>query len=234
MTDTRYGIFLRPDPTTCWIVTQVTIALKRQFGLVSAGAFPPHATLVGNLHTKATEDELLSVLDEAFDGIGPLAVFNSGIERNGDRYGYNLNNDATGEALNAALGEVAERVRRAVQPLWNSPDQKDLFAPMLTAYSFAAHLSLAAHELAVDNRLSDEVGEFLAELPIVPPTSFVARWYSLFEFRSADWTGHWWEDMTWRHLRSWHVGSAAATGSDMISTADSACLTSPRLRSAQW
>ncbi|MGO4586843.1 hypothetical protein AB4Z38_23630 [Arthrobacter sp. 2RAF6] len=34
--------------------------------------------------------------------------------------------------------------------------------------------------------------------------SFTLRWYTLFEFR-ADWDGPWWEQMTWRHIKSWDV-----------------------------
>jgi hypothetical protein len=209
MTDIRYGIFLRPDAATCWTVTQVTIALQRQFGLVSAGAFPPHATLIGNLRTHASEKELTSALDAAFAGVQALPVYNKGIERNSDRYGYNLEEDATGTSINIPLSEVAQRVKEAVDPLYAPLEVDDFLTPGLSEYSFAAHLSLAAHELAVDNRLSDEVGEFLEGLPIEPPASFVARWYSLFEFK-ADWSGHWWEHMTWRHLRSWDVSTNSA------------------------
>ena len=41
----RYGVFLRPDPATSVAVTQITGQLRAQYGLVSAGAFPPHVTL---------------------------------------------------------------------------------------------------------------------------------------------------------------------------------------------
>ena len=200
MNDVRYGIFLRPDPATCWTVTQITLALNKQFGLVSAAAFPPHATLIGNLHTDTTEAGLISVLDTVFATIEPFSVFNHGIERESDRYGYNLNDDASGAAPNAAMANVALAVAQAIAPL--SVPVDDYAVTPVGSYKFAAHLGLAAHELYVDSRLSDEVGEFLAGLPLTPPISFVAKWYSLFEF-SADWSGYWWEDMSWRHLRSW-------------------------------
>ena len=45
----RFGVFLRPDPKTCAAVTQITSQLRAQYGLVSAGAFPPHITLAGSL-----------------------------------------------------------------------------------------------------------------------------------------------------------------------------------------
>ncbi len=45
----RFGVFLRPDPKTCAAVTQITGQLRAQYGLISAGAFPPHVTLAGSL-----------------------------------------------------------------------------------------------------------------------------------------------------------------------------------------
>jgi hypothetical protein len=203
LNDIRYGIFLRPDPATCWTVTQVTFALNRQFGIVSSGAFPPHATLIGNLCTDTTENELISVLDPVFENVEPFPVYNSGIDRKpSGTYEYNINLDASGKAPNEPLCRVADAVAKAVAPL--SVPVDDYLVTPVAEYRFAAHLGLAGHELFVDNRLSDEIGDFLAGLPLAPPASFVARWYSLFEFR-ADWTGHWWQDMSWRLVRSWEA-----------------------------
>ncbi|WP_086559279.1 hypothetical protein [Streptomyces africanus] len=203
LTDIRYGIFLRPDPATCWAVTQVTFALNRQFGLVSAGAFPPHATLIGNLCTQATETELITVLDSVFENVTPFPVYNHGITRTGTgSYEYNVNLDASGNRPNEPLGRVADAVAKAVVPL--SVPVDDFLVTPVADYRFAGHLALASHELAVDNRLSNEVGDFLAGLPLHAPESFAARWYSLFEFQ-ADWSSHWWQNMSWRHLHSWEA-----------------------------
>ncbi|MFL5999271.1 MAG: hypothetical protein ACJ736_34120 [Streptomyces sp.] len=203
LTDIRYGIFLRPDPATCWAVTQVTFALNRQFGLVSAGAFPPHATLIGNLCTRATEAELIAALDPVFENVTPFPVYNQGIARTGTgAYEYDINLDASGNRPNVPLGRVADAVAKAVAPL--SVPVDDFMVTPVAEYRFAAHLGLASHELAVDNRLSKEVGDFLAGLPLHAPESFAARWYSLFEFQ-ADWSGHWWQNMSWRHLHSWEA-----------------------------
>lgn len=204
LNDIRYGIFLRPDPATCWNVTQVTLALNKQFGLTSAGAFPPHATLIGNLATGATESDLVSALTPVFDNVRPIPVYNSGIVRTiKSTYEYNVNLDATGSHPNKPLGQIAAAVKEAVLPL--SVPVDDYWVTPVADYTFAAHLGLASHELSVDARLSDEVGDFIANLPLVPPpASFVARWYTLFEFR-ADWTGQWWNDMSWRHIKSWEA-----------------------------
>jgi hypothetical protein len=181
----------------------VTHALNKQFGLVSAGAFPPHITLIGNLCTQATEDELIAALDPVFDDVRPFPVYNSGIDRRGPgTYEYNVNLDESGNKPNEPLGRVADTVAKTVAPL-SVPVDEYMVTPV-AEYKFAAHLGLASHELVVDNRLSQEVGDFLAGLPLQPPASFLARWYSVFEFR-ADWSSQWWQHMTWRHIHSWEA-----------------------------
>ncbi len=203
LTDIRYGIFLRPDPVTCWTITQITHALRQQYGLVAAAAFAPHATLIGNLQSQVSEDELIAILDKVFEGVKPIPTYNSGIERTRKgTFEYNINLDASGERPNEELGRLAAAVKDAVLPVHVRHD--DYLAPNVQDYTFAAHLGLASFELHVDNRLSDEVGEFIAGLPIVAPDSFVARWHALFQFR-ADWSGHWWEKMSSRHVKSWEA-----------------------------
>jgi hypothetical protein len=203
MTDVRYGIFLRPDPATCWAITQVTHALQQQYGFVAALAFPPHATLIGNLRVNISEEELVDVLNPVFEDVAPIPVYNGGVRRtHKGTFEYDIDPDADGGAPNAPLRQVAAAVKTAVLPLHVHHD--DFLAPNVQDYTFAAHLGLASFELHVDGRLSDEVGDFIRGLPIVPPTSFVARWYSLIQFR-ADWSGHWWNDMPWRHVTSWEA-----------------------------
>lgn len=203
MNDIRYGIFLRPDPETCWAITQITHALRQQYGFVAALAFAPHATLIGNLNVDISEGELIAALDPVFANVAPIAVYNSGVQRtHKGTYEYNIDLDATAERPNAQLRQIAADVKSAVLPLHVT--HQDYLAPNVRDYTFAGHMGLASFELHVDNRLSDEVGEFIAGLPIMAPASFVARWYTLFQFR-ADWSGHWWNDMPWRHVTSWEA-----------------------------
>jgi hypothetical protein len=208
MSNIRYGIFLRPDPATCLAVTQITLAVRQQFGLVAAEAFAPHATLIGNLRTDGTDAELINILDDVFNTVVPFAVFNHGIEIEADSVRYNIMRDSARTHPNRNLASVAASVRDAVAPIHVRHD--DFLAPNVQDYRFAAHLSLASFELAIEPRLTHEVGEFIAGLPIVAPASFVAGYYSLFRFR-ADWSGHWWNDMPWAHVKSWNVGNNEST-----------------------
>jgi hypothetical protein len=58
----RFGVFLRPDPKTCAAVTQITGQLRAQYGLISAGAFPPHVTLAGSLPVVVPLAELIQLI----------------------------------------------------------------------------------------------------------------------------------------------------------------------------
>ena len=201
MSDVRYGVYLRPDPTTCWTVTQITTALRAQFGLISAGAFPPHATLVGNLATDATADDVIAAVGPILRTAPVVEVFNAGVRRVEDWFEYDI--------TNGPLGAIAAEVIEAVLPLSKRVD--DAYTVQVEDYVFSAHLGLASHDLQVDGHLADEVGGFLDDLPFAPPRSFLARWYSVFEFRADDWRGHWWKSLTWKHLHSWQVGERAVS-----------------------
>lgn len=199
---TRYGVFLRPDAATCWNVVQVTTALRQQFGFVSAGAFPPHATLVGNLATTATPASLIDALDPVFADTRPFAVRNAGVAH-AVGFHYDIDGAPSGAGRNGPLVEVARAVRAALLPL-SIPVEDRLVTPLADA-EFFGHIGLASHELSTDRSAADEVGEFIATLPIAPPPAgFEAGWYSLLRF-DADWQGDWREGMTWRRVRSWHV-----------------------------
>ncbi|MDF2992345.1 MAG: hypothetical protein K0S37_2859 [Microbacterium sp.] len=204
MSSTRYGVYLRPDPLTCWVQAQINLALKQQYGLVSAAAFPPHATLVGNLRTDATVDDLATRIGDAVASQNTFTVHNKGFERVGDAYLYNVHEDGRGNP-NEPLVSLAAAVKAAVLPV-SIPVNDYLVTPIENG-TFKAHLSLASHDLSVDNTLADEVGEFLSGLPLQPPRTFRAEVVSLYETTSDDWNGHWWKTLRCTHLRSWKLPS---------------------------
>ena len=68
----RHGVFLRPDPLTCAAVTRITTQLRAQYGLLSAGAFPPHVTLPGSLPIAPGEPALVRALDDALAPVAPV------------------------------------------------------------------------------------------------------------------------------------------------------------------
>ncbi|MFV0430108.1 MAG: 2'-5' RNA ligase family protein [Arachnia sp.] len=202
----RYGVFLRPDPATCLIQSQINTVLVQQFGIVSAAAFPPHATLVGSLRTRAQPPELMSSVDRALAPVDRFTVYNSGIASSNGGWAYNVNDGPDGQP-NQALHELASRVMAALLPL--ALDAEDSHTERIDSDSFRAHLSLASHDLLVEPRLKGEVGEFLKGLPLEPPATFLAQTVSLYEFTTDDWRGQWWHALSWRQLRSWQLGSGS-------------------------
>jgi hypothetical protein len=81
---------------------------------------------------------------------------------------------------------------------------------------FRAHISLASHEMNTQPDLADQVEAFVRAVPApAVPASFPATLVGRYEFRSAGGTGHWWETLTWRRLRTWALGApgvASASG----------------------
>lgn len=206
MTDIRYGVFLRPDAQTCWAVAQITRAVRQQFGLMSADAFAPHATLIGNLNPTIPEAALIDLLTPVFDATQPFPVHNHGVVRTAEGpVRFDINRDESGQGPNTNLERLAAALKHVLMPVHES--HSDYLAPNLSDYDFTAHLSLANFELQLDERLRDEVSDFIAGLRIKPPRRFIARWYTLFQFR-ADWVGAWWENMTGRHVTSWQTAAA--------------------------
>lgn len=198
----RYGVYLRPDPRTCLAVTTVTNQLRAQYGLVSAGAFPPHATLVGSQHLGRDEDAIVAALDAVLADRPGFEVHNRGVRSSGVGFVYDVHHRGDGSP-NDDLVELAAVVDGAVAPLrlsMNSPQ-----AHVFDRAGFLAHLSLASHDLYERPDLHDEVGEFVHGLEVAVPSGFRAETVVLYRTSSSDWTGRWWRTLEFEHLRSWRL-----------------------------
>ncbi|SER95544.1 hypothetical protein SAMN05443377_1224 [Propionibacterium cyclohexanicum] len=200
MKDIRYGIYLRPDPRTCWVQAQLNVLLYQQFGVVSAAAFPPHATLVGNLKTEATPDELVERVGDALRGVCAFPVFNKGIERSRSAFVFNVNENGQG-GRNEPFARLAADMKAALLPVSLPID--DFLVTPLKDYEFKGHLSLVSHDLMVDDSRAAEIGEFLEELHVEYPPMSMGNVVMLYETTTDDWRGHWWTSLQCHHLRSW-------------------------------
>lgn len=202
---TRYGVFLVPDAVTSAAVTAITGFVRAQYGLVSAGAFPPHATLVGSLPIAVGEAELLAVLDRALARLRALPVQNLGVRRLGDVVVYDVS-ELDG-ARHEGLRELARTVDSAVAPLLapSAGLPADVFVPD----RFHPHLSLASHDLFSRPDLRDEVARFIAALPVKAPAGFLGETVALYRFEHPTWQDRWWEGLTWSHVHSWRLAAPA-------------------------
>ncbi|MET0432607.1 MAG: heme utilization protein [Cellulomonas sp.] len=203
MTEPVYGVFLIPDPATSAAVTSITLSVERQFGFVSAGRFPPHATLAGSVPIRADVPEIVAALDPVLRDRPGFAVHHSGIVRHGAAVTYDVDRLPDG-TRNLALADLAADVNAALAPLAHAIDAL-LVSPFRPGL-FRAHISLASHEMNTQPELADQVEAFVRAVPApAVPASFPASLVGLYEFRSAGWTGDWWETLTWRHLRTWRL-----------------------------
>jgi hypothetical protein len=194
---TRFGVFLRPDPLTCAAVTRITGQLRAQFGLVSAGAFPPHATLAGSLPLAGPPEDLLRALDEALAAVAALTVRNHGLAW--------LNGGLVYDVHGEAMAELAAAVDAAVRPLL-AP------APGLPADTYEperwrAHLSLGSHDLAARPDLHHEVEAYVRGLAVEVPAEFPAEVVAVYRLEHETWSGPWWRAMEWEHVRSLRLAS---------------------------
>lgn len=201
MTEPVYGVFLLPDAATSAAVSSITFSVERQFGLVSAGRFPPHATLAGSLPIAAGPEVITSALDRVLVDRPAFPVHNSGIVRHGRAVTYDVDRLADG-TTNAPLRRLASDVNRVLAPLAHEIDAT--LVSLFDESRFRAHLSLASHELSTHPELTADVEEFVRAVPAPSPSpQFTARRVALYSFTSGGWDGPWWRSLEWEHIRTW-------------------------------
>lgn len=184
----------------------MTAQLRAQYGFVSAGRFPPHATLAGSLAV-AAEPALVAALDRVFEGRRAVAVRNAGVARLTRAVVYDLHRDGAGP--NLQLVALAEDVQAAVEPLLRPTPAGSLPADVHAPGAWRGHLSLASHELDERTDLDEEVEEYLSGLGVPVPDRFRAEWVGLYRQHHPTWSGRWWRDFTWEHVRSWRLATRA-------------------------
>lgn len=197
--DIRYSCYLRPSFAMCQAQADLHALLARQYNLQAAGRFMPHATLKGFFRSEASVPSMVATLDRALVGVSPFTVINNGpIPFGRGSVVIDVHNDERG-APNEALQALHERVFGALQPL---VDPACEFTPGEPAKaSFFAHLTLVMADMP--EWQFDEVSAFIQDAEPIGPRRFPAEVVQLFAFESADWSGHWWDTLSWQHLHSW-------------------------------
>lgn len=189
----RYGVFLRPDPTTCAATAALHTLLRQQFGLVSAAVFPPHVTLLGNIAVTGGETELLERVAAVAGRHAPVRLPHDGPRR----WHRVIACDVHDETVDA----LARDVEASLADLRARTDTDYLTGQTSTA-AFRAHLTIAGQDLALRPDLTEEVEQFVAEVAADFPPVMTGRYVSTFRFESDHWPGRWWSDLTWQLLHS--------------------------------
>lgn len=201
----RYGLFLRPPAILARHQAAVHDLLRRQYGLVTAGAFPPHMTILGHVPTADDHGAVVDAASAALTDVTAVRFFNRGVVPHQGGVAYDVGTLATGEP-NPELTGLFRRARRHLDPL--RVDVTNEFKGGVTQDKhFYGHMTLAGHDLALRPELFDEVYSFLLHLDIQARGEYVADTVALYAFRTrTGWDGAWWETMTWTLLRSYHLG----------------------------
>ena len=189
----RYGVFLRPDPLTCAAVTRITGQLRAQFGLVSAGAFPPHATLAGSLPLAGPPEELARARPgRAVHGAEPrarLAQRRPRLRRPRPRDGAARRHRRRGRPPAA----------RSPRPGWRRTCSSPA-AGTRTSRS-APTTSRRGRTCTTRSRRTS------AGWPSRCRRSSPPRSIAVYRLEHETWTGSWWRAMEWEHVRSLRLAS---------------------------
>lgn len=195
LADVRHGVFLLPDARTSATVTQITTCLRAQFGIVSAGRFPPHVTLAGSLALSVAEGDLLAAVREVASRHVAFSVSNAGVKQLwGSVLAFDVHEDATGRP-NRDLLNLAVDVMDAARPLLRATQH--LPADLHDRDSWHGHMSLASHEVSDRPDLLEKLDQFVRDLDEPFPQRFDARRLGVFRLHHPDWSGQWWTDFWW-------------------------------------
>ncbi|MGB3307286.1 MAG: 2'-5' RNA ligase family protein [Thermomicrobiales bacterium] len=199
--EVRYGFYLRPSYAMSRAQALLHEVLRRQFGLITAGAFMPHATIKGFFRTDATIAEMKAALDGVMADRPTFTVVNNGPLAYGRRsVVLNIQQDEFGET-NHALQALHEDAFAALSPFVH-PDCT--FTPVEWSGSrFFAHLTLIQGMPRED--FFDEIFAYLQDAEPIGPRRFDAEYCHLYAFRSEDWEGDWGATLTWEMLHSWKL-----------------------------
>lgn len=197
----RYGLFLRPPAAISRIQAEIHTLLRRQFGLIASGSFPPHMTILGHVATRDDDQEVIDAAIEAMREFGPVQLYNSGLAEHSGGIVHDVGRLADGEA-NPALLELFRAARRHLDPL-RVELGSEFKGGVRTEERFYGHMTLAGHDLAARPELFDEVFTFLSTLNVDARGDYIADRVALFRFETTSgWDNRWWEGMTWKLLRS--------------------------------
>lgn len=175
--------------------------LERQFGLIAAGAFPPHMTILGHVPTRDDDDEVIQAARRALDGVRPVRFFNQGLAEYHGGIIHDIGMLQDGSP-NPELLELFRRARHHLDSL-RVPPRNEFKGGVKEETGFHGHISIAAHDLSLRPEQWDEVYEFLAQLDVDMRGEYISDTASLYAFETqSGWDGRWWETMSWRLLTS--------------------------------
>ncbi len=198
MCDSRFAVYLIPPYQLTRKVAEVHALLNKQFGFAAADRFPVHCTIKGffKKNNKSAAD-LQAELDRFFQDQKPLPV--SVEEYRIDKIGFGLSLLTLDGSTNIPFLEFREAVVDITRPY--IADDCD-FKESDLGRSFHPHITFSFRD--IPNKLYDDIFEWMKGGPDFKGP-FQADTFHLLEFFSDEWTGSWWDSLSWRLLKSWRL-----------------------------
>jgi len=198
MSPSRFALYLIPPYGVSQMVMEIHQMLRKQFGLAAADRFQVHATVKGFFKMEeGPVGPLVDQLDAVISEQRPFPIDFSGYRN--DDIGIGLNVSLVDGKRNEALYAFRERVVAVVRPFIAA--DCDFVASDL-GNPYEAHITLAFRDVPLS--LYDDVLAYLADAPF-PTAPFMARDFHFLQFFSEAWDGRWWESLSWRLIKTWHL-----------------------------
>ena len=202
MSDSRFAVYLIPPYQLSKGVAEVHYLLRKQFGFAAADRFSVHCTIKGFFKKNdRPADQLGEELDKFFKNLEPIPV--SVEDYRIDPIGFGLSLMTLDGKPNQPFLDFREQVVGITHPY--IADDCDFKSHDL-GREFHPHITFSFRD--IPNDLYDNVFAWIENGPDLKG-QFLAETYHFLEFFSEDWGGSWWETLTWRLLRSWHLGGEA-------------------------
>jgi 2'-5' RNA ligase len=198
LSDTRYGVYLRPAPALEAAVARTHALMAERCGVFAAGRLMPHVTLKGFFRTEADSATLQRRVEGALADRDAVVLHDAGVTAFAtDAILLDVDGNGAGRR-NEPLHALHEAAFAATAPLV-APDCD--FTPHEHAHdALVAHITLAMADIPRER--FPHVLSFARSLEPIGPTASEASEVQLFAFASDDWSGAWWTTLTWRLLAS--------------------------------
>lgn len=200
MMDSRFALYLIPPYDVAEPIANMHSMLCKQYGFRAANRFQVHVTIKG-FYKKIPGpiEPMLKKLDELLLSQRSFNVELGGFKIDEVGFGFDLSRfmDKPNQVLLGFRSQVVEVIKPYIASDCNFVE-RDL------ERAFRAHITLAFRDVPVS--MYDHVFQYLKRAQL-PSGTFLARNFHFLEFYSEDWSGLWWQTLTWRLLKIWQLNN---------------------------
>jgi len=200
MSDSRFAVYLILPYQLSKGISEAHYLLRKQFGFAAADRFPVHCTIKGFFKKNdRPASQLQGELDQFFQAQFAIPV--SAEELRVDPIGFGLSLMTLDGEPNTPFLDFREKVVDITRPY--IADDCDFKSHDL-GRSFHPHITFSFRD--IPNELYDDVFAWMEAGPELKGP-FLADTFHFLEVFSEDWSGSWWDTLTWRLLKSWRLTS---------------------------